>query len=716
MCGILALFGTWNTSDIIAAFEKIAHRGQDSYGFADGEEEFHTKNKEEFFAHLRKEQIRKNIILHNLHALVGECQQPVTENNALLAFNGEIYNWRMLNEMYHCSAQNDTAALFNLLQHQGEENIAECLNELDGVFAFVFKNKNKITIARDLIGEKPLFYWHGAQGFVVASEKKCIRGLNKEPVEVNPREIIEYDTETQQMQTQRRPFFDVVPEHQDDFETLKQKTRRLIEHAVEKRLPAKNKKIGILFSGGVDSTFLAFICKKYNRDFVCYTAALEEPSMQQAPDFVSAQKAAQQLGFPLKTITISVEKVPDYLKKIVPLIEDTNVVKVGVALPFFLAAEQAKKDGVRILFSGLGSEELFGGYERHEKAGNINKECVSGLLKMYERDLYRDDVVMMAHTIELRAPFLDKELVEYAVKIPAQYKIREGVKKYILRCIAEEAGIPRDFAFRKKEAAQYGSRFDRALEKLARKEKKTKSGYLSQFLPHANKKLGVLFSGGKDSAYAAWVMQEQNYDITCLITLKSTNPDSYMFHTPNIHLVDQQAEALGIPLMSQETNGEKEKELDDLRSAIKKAKETYAIEGVVTGALASNYQRDRIEKVCDELGLMIFSPLWHKDQEAELREIIGKGFSFVITKIASEGLDKTWLGRVMTERDINRLVELNKKTGMNIAFEGGEAETLMIDGPLFKKRIEIEDSEIVEESKNCAQMMIRKVSLASKPT
>lgn len=716
MCGILALFGTWNTEAIIATFEKIAHRGQDGYGFVDDEEEFHTKKKREFFNQVRKKQTRKNIILHNLHALVGECPQPLTDNGTALAFNGEIYNWRMLNEMYHCSAQNDTETLFNLLQHQGEENISECLNELDGVFAFVFKNKNKIILARDIIGEKPLFYWHGTQGLVAASEKKCIRALNKEPVEVNPREIIEYDTETHQIETQRRPFFDIGPEHKDDLEILKQKTQRLIEHAIEKRLPNKNQKIGILFSGGVDSTLLAFLCKKFGRDFVCYTAALEEPSMQPAPDFVSAQKVAEKLGFPLKTITISVDKVPDYLKKIVPLIEDTNVVKVGVALPFYLAAEQAKKDGVRILFSGLGSEELFGGYERHEKAQNINKECVSGLLKMYERDLYRDDVVMMAHTIELRAPFLDKELVEYAVKIPATYKIKEGIKKYILRCIAEEAGIPHEFAFRKKEAAQYGSRFDRALEKLAKKEKKTKSAYLSQFLPHHNKKLGVLFSGGKDSTYAAWVMQQQNYDLSCLITLKSTNPDSYMFHTPNIHLVDMQAEALGIPLITQETAGEKEKELDDLKKAFEKAKKLYGIEGVVTGALASNYQRDRIEKVCDELGLIIFSPLWHKDQEAELREIIGKGFSFIITKVSSEGLDKTWLGRVITERDINQLVEINKKTGMNIAFEGGEAETLMIDGPLFKKRIEIEESDVIEESKNCAQMVIKKVSLASKAT
>ncbi len=714
MCGILALFGTWGTEAASAAFEKIAHRGLDGYGFADADEEFHAKNKDEFLKKVCEKEMRKNLVLHSLHAVVGDVSQPVIQDSALLAFNGEIYNWRMLNEMYHCNADNDTKVLFNLLQHQGEENIHECLNELDGVYAFVHKNKNKILLARDIIGEKPLFYWHGAEGLIVASEKKCIRALNKEPVELNPRHVLHHDTEKNTMIITRRPFFDITPEHKDDFETIRQKTQRLIMDAMQKRLPEKTQKIGVLFSGGVDSTLIARLCKKSGREVTCYTSALKQEGMATAPDLLAAQKAAEKLGLPLKSVSIPLEKVPDYLKKIVPLIEDTNVVKVGVALPFYLAAEQAKKDGMRVLFSGLGSEELFGGYERHEKAQNLNKECVSGLLKMYERDLYRDDVVMMAHTIELRLPFLDKELVEYALKIPAEHKIKRGIKKYILRRIAENEGVPHEFAFRKKKAAQYGSRFDRGLEKLAKKEKNTKSHYLAQFLPHTNKKLGVLFSGGKDSTYAIWVMKKQNYDISCLITLKSKNPDSFMFHTPNIHLVESQAAALNIPLMTQETDGEKEHELVDLKKAIERAREMHHIEGVVTGALASNYQRDRIEKVCDELGLMIFSPLWHKKQETELREIIDTGFSFVITKVSSEGLDKTWLGRVITENDIKQLVALHKKTGLNIAFEGGEAETLMINGPLFEKRIEIEDSEIVEESKNCAQMMIKKVELKEK--
>ena len=149
--------------------------------------------------------------------------------------------------------------------------------------------------------------------------------------------------------------------------------------------------------------------------------------------------------------------------------------------------------------------------------------------------------------------------------------------------------------------------------------------------------------------------------------------------------------------MIQETEGKKEEELEDLKKILKEAKEKYQIEGIITGALFSNYQRERIEKVADSLSLKIFSPLWHMNQETEVREIINKDFKFIITKVAADGLDKSWLNKVITEEDLKKLVNLNEKMGFNIAGEGGEFETLMIDGPIFNKKIQIEDFEIEED-------------------
>lgn len=227
-------------------------------------------------------------------------------------------------------------------------------------------------------------------------------------------------------------------------------------------------------------------------------------------------------------------------------------------------------------------------------------------------------------------------------------------------------------------------------------------------------KLGVLFSSGKDSSYALYLMQKQGHEIRCLITLVSKNPESYMFHTANISMAKMQSDAMGIPIIEKETMGEKEKELEDLKKALEEAKERYAIEGVVTGALFSEYQKSRIEKVCENLGLKVFSPLWHKNPEEELKELVGEGFDVVITVVAAEGLDKSWLGKKIDDQMIKDLKVLNKKYGINIIFEGGEAESLVLDAPMFKKKIKIIDSEIIEEDKNAAKLVIKRAELVKK--
>jgi asparagine synthase (glutamine-hydrolysing) len=186
-----------------------------------------------------------------------------------------------------------------------------------------------------------------------------------------------------------------------------------------------------------------------------------------------------------------------------------------------------------------------------------------------------------------------------------------------------------------------------------------------------------------------------------------------MFHTPNVNLTKLQAEALDIPRIEQQTEGIKERELDELEEALRKAKEKYQIEGVVMGAIFSNYQRERTEKVCDRVGLKIFSPLWHIDQEMEMRQVV-KEFEIMFSSVAAQGLDSSWLGRRITEEDADRLVELNKKFGINVAGEGGEFESLVLDGPLFKKRIKIDDFEIIEEDGYTARMVVKKATLVDK--
>ena len=200
--------------------------------------------------------------------------------------------------------------------------------------------------------------------------------------------------------------------------------------------------------------------------------------------------------------------------------------------------------------------------------------------------------------------------------------------------------------------------------------------------------VAVLFSGGKDSTMAVYAALEAKEDVKYLLSIKSKNDESYMFHVPNIHITDLLSQALEIPIMSVETEGIKEEELEDLKAAFIDLK-NLGVEAVYTGALYSVYQKSRIEKLGEEVGLKIISPYWHVDELQYMRKIVSLGFEIIICGVAAWGLDESWLGRVIDEEVIDELVELNEKYGVDIAFEGGEAETLAIDGPIFKKKIKI---------------------------
>ncbi len=224
----------------------------------------------------------------------------------------------------------------------------------------------------------------------------------------------------------------------------------------------------------------------------------------------------------------------------------------------------------------------------------------------------------------------------------------------------------------------------------------------------------ILFSGGKDSTFALYWAVQQGWDVRCLVSLMPLRADSWMFHTPNIQYVKLQAEALGLPLVAQATSGEKEKELDDLKAALQKAKDAYKIEAVIVGALASDYQQERVNRVCEELKLKTFAPLWHKDQDRILREMIECGFEIIIQHVAAEGLSEKWLGRKIDQRCYDDLLLLQKQFGMNVAGEGGEYETFALDGSIFRKRIVIEDAEKKMESACCGTLVMKKLRLESK--
>lgn len=225
-------------------------------------------------------------------------------------------------------------------------------------------------------------------------------------------------------------------------------------------------------------------------------------------------------------------------------------------------------------------------------------------------------------------------------------------------------------------------------------------------------KLGVLFSGGKDSTLALHLAAEKE-EIVCLITILSKNKESFMFHTPNINITALQAEALGLPLVTKTTEGKKEEELSDLEAAIAEAVRRFQIEGVVTGAVESVYQSKRIQGICEKLKISCVNPLWKKNQKELLEELVAKNFKVIISGIFAYPLDESWLGKEINQDVIERLVVLAKEYGISISGEGGEIETTVLDAPLFKKKIEILDC-TVKASGNSGVFEIKQARLVPK--
>jgi asparagine synthase (glutamine-hydrolysing) len=267
---------------------------------------------------------------------------------------------------------------------------------------------------------------------------------------------------------------------QKDTAILGKEWLAAFEHAVLQR--AKRKCVGLLFSGGVDSSFIGYVLFKNKIPFTCYTAGFKDPGTKEPEDVIEAKKIAEYYGWKHRVCVLDLNELEPVVKRTVAMLGNVaNPVSVGVGAVVVAAAEMAVADGVTVLFGGLGSEEIFAGYRRHDRAqekGDLSDESWRGLAAMHERDLVRDSLIGGAMGISVPTPFMDERVIRIAMQLPDDVKIKDGHKKYILRELATEYGLAREFAFRPKRAAQYGSRMNKALARMAKRRVTSKTEYL----------------------------------------------------------------------------------------------------------------------------------------------------------------------------------------------------------------------------------------------
>ena len=205
-------------------------------------------------------------------------------------------------------------------------------------------------------------------------------------------------------------------------------------------------------------------------------------------------------------------------------------------------------------------------------------------------------------------------------------------------------------------------------------------------------KLAALFSGGKDSTYAIYLAKKLSHSVDVLLTLYPHSSESHLLHHPNIKFTSLQAESMKIPQLIEEISSTDTKaEFEKLDKLITRAKENYSIEGIVHGGILSKYQKDNFSLICEKNNLEILSPLWNTKPESYMKKLLEENFEYIISSVSSDGLNDSWLGQIIDKNRLENLEKLQKKFGFNLNFEGGEAETFVINCPLFEKSLFIQD-------------------------
>ena len=481
MCSIVGLQGNVKADDIVKMLKSSKNRGPDSSGlFLDkiytdiSLDEFTDDNTYPIgFGH--------NLLsIYDLNDRVSE-PQPVSNGNLTLVFNGEIYNFKTIRNLLskvgiEKEILSDAEALLYLIDFYNKDDLVKAIQMairlVDGDYAFAVWDGENIALARDPLGVKPLFYAQNDDLKGFASSKQSLIEVGFDDIETLKPEHILFN------------WSDIAPAqpiYEKIFEGDVAKIDKLLKLSVTKRVEGL-RELGVIFSGGLDSSYLALLLKEISEN-IPLKITLYAVGAEGSKDVESAKYASKFLNLELKICEVTEDLVREALPSVVRAIGDDNLMKVGVGLTTYFATKMVAEDGIKVAFSGQGADELFGGYKRYLKSfvdDTLNYDLRVDMSNMYHVNLERDDACSMLNGVELRLPFLDKNLVELVLNIPDNKKIvsmHDDMRKSILRKLAFEEGFDYEIAYRPKKAAQYGTGIDKILRK-----KIVKDTDISQYL------------------------------------------------------------------------------------------------------------------------------------------------------------------------------------------------------------------------------------------
>jgi asparagine synthase (glutamine-hydrolysing) len=434
-----------------------------------------------------------NVVLgHSRLAIVGGSsgRQPLQscDGRLILAHNGEIYNYKEIrNELsttHKFVTDSDSEVIVHLVERYltaGNDllkAINKTVNMLDGIYAFAIRDckTGVIALARDQLGVRQLYYTDYGDVMAFASERKSLQCIapKGEIKRVMPGTIVLIDSKFDIKEFEmERSLLSKVENKEIVYQTRKDAVlayKKALVTSMKKRT-RDLKKVGIIFSGGIDSVMIAYLAKEMVPEVICYCGGLEG-----SPDILFTKQVAKTLDLPLRVNELTVPDVEKMLPRIVEVIEDNNVGQVEVAIPVFAAIEMAHRDGIRVMYTGQGADELFGGYPwyprivEREGYSTLGKHMSNDLSLLYKETLEREDKIAMCHSVEIREPYLDSEVIRVALRTKLELNVigKDDIfGKRVHRDLAVKLGIPIDVAYRKKEAAQHGSGIHEALNSIA---------------------------------------------------------------------------------------------------------------------------------------------------------------------------------------------------------------------------------------------------------
>jgi len=457
--------------EVLLMLKELKHRGTDAFHVATPTSTF-THNS---YSEIQTRKLASSIAVGQSFSRItaAERQQLVSREGYTLVFEGRLF------PPSKTSAPNEVARLLEPDLNRGAVAI---IRKFEGSYVFAILSSDKVVIGRDVFGTTPLYYGENETVCALASERKALWALGLADVKSFPPGYLA-------VVSAKGFVFKPVTTVTQPSQKVISKTKAaahlqnlLLKSAIER--VSDTKEVAVAFSGGLDSSVVAVLAKKCRVSVHLVTVGLEGQL-----ELRHAEEAADSLEMPLHLQTYTIADVENALEKVLWLIEDPDVMKVGVAIPLFWAAETASRIGCHVLLAGQGADELFGGYHRYLEeymrggVKAVQKAMYNDLVMSHETNFQRDNPVCAFHKVELHLPFVDSEVVRFALSLPVNLKIdssQDSLRKRVLRQVAQNLGVPEFIAERTKKAIQYATGVDKALRELALRKGLTKRDYIKQ--------------------------------------------------------------------------------------------------------------------------------------------------------------------------------------------------------------------------------------------